>query len=494
MGRGRRPNMALEPTRALQTQRAFRQRKADYLAGLQDTIDQLTKENNRFRQLLRLEPRPEIEQQQQQQQSRERSMSSRLPSEPVTGSHEDEEPSVQETKQQLAIAATHVEQQVAGLYQTLKVLRSLIESKSTSADLLHGATSLAELSNVNALDDRRVAKKARTSHGYGPGDEDGATYASSPTGIDRASSIINGVSMTSNVQSHSPPVTATDRASRHLPPPHVYSQNGVSGSTTRSPLQQAASAPPTMRTASWHSPSGSVASPAANNRDSHIINGRHHHAVQQSASRTPLSPMEMPAYASPKHQAHSPSNYPNLMKSEPYYSHIQQPQYHQQHHQQHHPQQHHPQQQQPPSHYAPYSSPYPTSNSEAGSYSATRSLALQALNSPHGRHGYATNECDAGPSPATSSTAVPTATTSSTSSHQSGSASSATSTLDNSAPAANGKGGKKACCPPKSTEQAPEHTQPPPLGISVDMKTQMPNGEPCCFGLVECDDQGRIII
>nr|CDI51409.1 conserved hypothetical protein [Melanopsichium pennsylvanicum 4] len=56
MGRGRRPNLALEPTRALQTQRAFRQRKAQHLANLEDSINSLTQENAKLRKLLHLDP------------------------------------------------------------------------------------------------------------------------------------------------------------------------------------------------------------------------------------------------------------------------------------------------------------------------------------------------------------------------------------------------------------------------------------------------------
>lgn len=48
MTRGRRPDLSIEPSRQLQTQRAFRERKAAYLRGLeeevqqqQDTIEQL---------------------------------------------------------------------------------------------------------------------------------------------------------------------------------------------------------------------------------------------------------------------------------------------------------------------------------------------------------------------------------------------------------------------------------------------------------------------
>ncbi|GAC93313.1 hypothetical protein PHSY_000878 [Pseudozyma hubeiensis SY62] len=57
MGRGRRPNLALEPTRALQTQRAFRQRKAQHLATLEHSVQLLEDENSHLRKLLNLAPR-----------------------------------------------------------------------------------------------------------------------------------------------------------------------------------------------------------------------------------------------------------------------------------------------------------------------------------------------------------------------------------------------------------------------------------------------------
>ncbi|KAJ9476683.1 hypothetical protein PHBOTO_000359 [Pseudozyma hubeiensis] len=57
MGRGRRPNLALEPTRALQTQRAFRQRKAQHLATLEQSVQLLEDENSHLRKLLNLAPK-----------------------------------------------------------------------------------------------------------------------------------------------------------------------------------------------------------------------------------------------------------------------------------------------------------------------------------------------------------------------------------------------------------------------------------------------------
>ncbi|KDN49941.1 hypothetical protein K437DRAFT_262010 [Tilletiaria anomala UBC 951] len=52
MTRGRRPNLELEPTRSLQTQRAFRERKRKHLADLEAAYANLKEENTSFRQAL----------------------------------------------------------------------------------------------------------------------------------------------------------------------------------------------------------------------------------------------------------------------------------------------------------------------------------------------------------------------------------------------------------------------------------------------------------
>ncbi len=59
---GRRPNMALEPTRALQTQRAFRQRKAEHLANLEESVKLLEDENDKLRKLLHMDRHKSISQ------------------------------------------------------------------------------------------------------------------------------------------------------------------------------------------------------------------------------------------------------------------------------------------------------------------------------------------------------------------------------------------------------------------------------------------------
>lgn len=49
MGRGRRPDATLEPSRQLLTQRAFRQRRANHLAELEKRVKELERENIRLR-------------------------------------------------------------------------------------------------------------------------------------------------------------------------------------------------------------------------------------------------------------------------------------------------------------------------------------------------------------------------------------------------------------------------------------------------------------
>ena len=49
MPRGRRPNLALEPTPSLQAQRNFRARRAEYIASLEERVRTLTVEKDEWR-------------------------------------------------------------------------------------------------------------------------------------------------------------------------------------------------------------------------------------------------------------------------------------------------------------------------------------------------------------------------------------------------------------------------------------------------------------
>lgn len=436
MGRGRRPNMALEPTRALQTQRAFRQRKAEHLAGLQDSIDQLTEENNRFRQLLNLEPRVELE-----RNSRERSSSSRPTSDTAPASGEEDSLSTAEVKQQLALAATQVEQQISELYRSLRVLRSVIDSNSTSKDLLNRASIVARSISIDE-DQRHVPKKPRQTYEQSHEERTGNAYALSLPGSEHPASTVNGVSMTSDLLPHNKLDYREASSIRHLPHLQTYPHNSMDVDTRRPPLSQTASTPRTM---SYRSTTASPALSATSVRSAQAADSRQY---THSASRMPLSPVDFPSHASLRHQASSSPHH--QVKSEPVYPHMQ--------HLARHPQR--------TDQIVTQLDLFPAATGEATSFPATRSLAMQALKSSQDRQKYSLDECAAGPSapmplPANESISIR---------------------------------ADKGCCPTKSATSAAVTDPSPPLGISIDMKTQTPNGEPCCFGLVECDDQGRIII
>ncbi|CDS02053.1 uncharacterized protein SPSC_02732 [Sporisorium scitamineum] len=143
MGRGRRPNLALEPTRALQTQRAFRQRKADHLANLEESVKILTDENAKLRKLLHLDPRSSSTLAPSPKLKSSNSPVSSTPyaaiapakgvptptsDEPVPGdvaTCENCAP-IQTANRQLSLAAAQVEAKVVELQQSIKALRSVL--------------------------------------------------------------------------------------------------------------------------------------------------------------------------------------------------------------------------------------------------------------------------------------------------------------------------------------------------------------------------------
>ncbi len=138
--------MALEPTRALQTQRAFRQRKADHLANLEESVKLLTEENAKLRRLLHLDPASPAA-----AGAGKRSTSPSTPSlktgstsgyvsiAPASGaptpSSSSNSPAattcencapIQQANRQLALAASQVEAQMAELQQSIRSLRSVL--------------------------------------------------------------------------------------------------------------------------------------------------------------------------------------------------------------------------------------------------------------------------------------------------------------------------------------------------------------------------------
>ncbi|SPO20157.1 uncharacterized protein UTRI_00553_B [Ustilago trichophora] len=151
MGRGRRPNLALEPTRALQTQRAFRQRKAEHLAQLEESVRLLGEENAKLRRMLHLDPNPPTTNTKASSPPAAAASASASPS--TSTSHSGSaaiaprprakdvdtpgssgDPAVgcehcapiAETNRQLAIAAAQVEAQMRALQQSVKALRSVL--------------------------------------------------------------------------------------------------------------------------------------------------------------------------------------------------------------------------------------------------------------------------------------------------------------------------------------------------------------------------------
>lgn len=142
MGRGRRPNLALEPTRALQTQRAFRQRKAQHLATLEEKVQLLSDENAKLRSLLHLEtqsahPPSHLVQSASKTSASPPAPSASLKRQAASSSSDDStrqasrDPcesclGLQQANRQLVLAATQVDAQVIELQHSVKTLRSVL--------------------------------------------------------------------------------------------------------------------------------------------------------------------------------------------------------------------------------------------------------------------------------------------------------------------------------------------------------------------------------
>jgi hypothetical protein len=76
MTRGRRPNLSLEPSRQLLTQRAFRERKAAHLRSLEEAVERLEAENAALRAAGRAPQRRDAEGKREEGESSEGSSSS----------------------------------------------------------------------------------------------------------------------------------------------------------------------------------------------------------------------------------------------------------------------------------------------------------------------------------------------------------------------------------------------------------------------------------
>ncbi|PWZ02533.1 hypothetical protein BCV70DRAFT_196774 [Testicularia cyperi] len=694
MGRGRRPNLALEPTRALQTQRAFRQRKAEHLANLESSVKQLAEENEKLRRLLDLDPDQRssglaaILSGSGQVQSAvatataATAASSSTPRHSHSPSHTSSDDantcsnceSVQETKRQLAIAASHVEQQMDELQLAIKALRSVLQtnqvnSKAVLADQAKSSSSSVSISAPGPVggstssssplppilpksDDPRAPKRQRLHPNQDVAEPiyagHQAYHAQPPSQahpFDHYPSPLAGVTMTSSYYSHSPTASSSAQSGTiPLPPPlshsrsqtHQHSRMEVS----RQSSDSARHVPSPRASLSGASPSasggGSTTGQSPRSYPSvtdsagyqshylhHPSSGQfahgsqpshqqapHQHSHQSHQYQPPPSHSHSPSSSSPAGQitslrsSHAQSHHYSVHQQQPPRSHPSPRAYKPDDPQHYQPQSHHtsyphhplpplsassPSQQQqqheaasgahPPAHQLPSlrqhhrsvagatSSSSPSSSGSPSSYTATRSLAITALNSPRSRHEFDADEC--GPvfngvngssvvaasrpgkmmsisSPGTSvfSTTTPSTgavgdavRTAPADKSQSSSCcpskpsttlrASSSSTLCGSN--SNGCGPKAStsgsrCGPskipsdtadPSSKAASTDHTRssgssgssgnnggggagddasqaPVPLGVSFDMRTS--KDEPCCFGLVECDEQGQIII
>ncbi|UTT94674.1 hypothetical protein NDA17_004248 [Ustilago hordei] len=246
MGRGRRPNMALEPTRALQTQRAFRQRKAEHLASLEESVAKLTDENAKLRKLLNLPPTPK-----EDVGDRSRSSSPTRAGVPTPTSTEsaqslsggcDNCERMREANRQLALAAAQVEEQMSHLQQSIKALRSVLQHHNIPIPSpLVGSTG----SPVTAAMGEKVyrhTKKTRYS-------ADPLLQPQLPLLSDASPSTtaVSGIQMTSNYLGAALPSSAVASHEQY----HQQQQQYASSSRRPNPIT-------TSGTQAWHTPSPSA--------------------------------------------------------------------------------------------------------------------------------------------------------------------------------------------------------------------------------------------
>lgn len=415
MGRGRRPNLALEPTRALQTQRAFRQRKAEHLAGLEATVKQLTDENARLRQLLQRDAAspghsrsphltahpPPAHVAASGSRSSASSTSASTPTSLPTATCESCAP-ILHANRQLAVAATHVDAHMAQLQHAVKSLRSVLVHHNIPVPAY-----LLEPPNDEAY---RHSKRMR----YEPGAHG-----------DHASPAASGVHMT---------------ASYFAP-----------GESWHDPAQRR-SVPASQASQAWHTPSpGSIL--AAPTPPSAGYSPRHAGAFSPPATEA--------RRRAPSRQ----SSTARLPPASPRYTQL------------------------PP--LAPFVEREERARTEAlhaGARSHSSGSSPAYVNSPfRGAAPLHSPRVRSVPSPRPSEPHL----------------SEPPKPASTSEPNPCGSAGKPGCCskldaPPARPE--PKDWVPAPLGISFDMRTsptndaKPSNDQECCFGLVNCDDQGRIII
>lgn len=502
MGRGRRPYLALEPTRALQTQRAFRQRKAEHLASLEDSVKQLTDENAKLRKLLSLEPTARAL----------HSLNTTLPSSssssvshaslpiapaktsgtsssnvstpaslhdsanaPAHGAACDNCASLQDANRQLAVLSAQAEDEIHHLHQSLRALRSVFDYHNIP--LPPTVPSDVGISSSSSSPHAPSAKRLRA-------DVDGT-----PSGIAMTSSYFNAASPAEQIARRPtlPATAATSvMATWHTPSPSAIISAPTPPSASFSPRHALSHASPAntaaVEEAAYYKPRHTrqasvsagprqlpppaIMSPARPPQHlQHAASSRRQSSVDHDGSRPSYSSESARGHRWPKdypqqadHRYSLPTDYPQL-PGRSQYSNANSPAIH-------------------PTAAASVASP---SYSPHGAFEATAPLHSPRIRTSHSPRERAED-------PTASIYARP-------SSHY--------------RPA---ETKEPRCCPPSKQEEPPEDAaaaptkrwaSPPPLGVTFDMRADgadvsQQNGkepeEECCFGLVKCDASGRIII
>ncbi|SPO21076.1 uncharacterized protein UTRI_00553 [Ustilago trichophora] len=337
MGRGRRPNLALEPTRALQTQRAFRQRKAEHLAQLEESVRLLSDENAKLRRMLHLEPNPATTNTKASSSpaavaggsaspSTSTSYSGSAPIAPRPRTKDVDTPGssadvgvgcehcepIAEANRQLAIAAAQVEAQMRALQQSVKALRSVLAH--------HGIPVPAELASTPSSDlvgseDPRQNKRLRMA-AEGPVLPPLIGEAEPPSGIHMTSHYYNNNNNNSSSSSSSaafPAASPSNLEMQHRRPPHPSTSSaGIGAWHTPSPSNiLSAPTPPSATFSPRHSYSASGnyahASPApasTNLAGGNEEGGYRKFPTRQNSGGNSRLPPQLPIPNSPARQSH----------------------------------------------------------------------------------------------------------------------------------------------------------------------------------------------
>lgn len=496
MGRGRRPNLSLEPTRALQTQRAFRQRKAEHLASLEDSVARLTQENAKLRKLLHLPPN-------QEEGSDSPIRSTEGGGEASCGNCE----RIQEANRQLALAAAQVETQMTHLQQSIKALRSVL--------VLHNIPIPSPLSSTGLTgageEGYRNSKRPRYNVDF-LGQSQLPPLSDSPSAAG-----VSGIQMTTNYFAASP--SQQEYASSSRKPLHSMAGVGGGGQIWHTSSPSNVLSAPTPPSASF-SPRNIQLNhnPHPQFEDNYYNKTTRAPPVRQSSASSggsgsrqlpPPSPMRQTSHLAPFGSAAGGVGSPAAMTRHPA-----------------------PLPGLSPHSYHSSSSSYPSVSSSGHSAAGRRVQDHpQDPQFQHQQQSYAERYQRIAPSPSAPSPSYP----SSPYNHQQQQIASPRQTIaSNYTNSHRGRTAviqqdsqiKTSCCPPKSSgcfdPKQDEKENPPPLGVSFDMRMDNQNDpndkaeggkvenakeksqpereleeeeeEDCCFGLVNCDAQGRIVI